>query len=448
MKPTYIVSGIILIGTSLFFSSCSSKKSAYSDDIMYSDNYSATKLSSVNAVPESGKILTRDEAIRIALANNPQIQIAKLQAIAANAQYYGSFAALTPGVNAGAGIVKSTGSPVASAAGISGSMNVWNGLTSQMNVLAAKSNAMSAEEMNRNARRLLAEQTAFIYDSIIADKVNIKIQMDNKAFWENELKKIQRVKNPGKKAIADALQMKVYADMAHSAVIKNIENFNNDKFALATMMGMSNAKLPSNTLFPDAPHPSDEPKDMPNVNSYLDQAVNQRPDLYSAKDNVNAANYNLYAAYGELSPSVDAGVAAAAANINSQNVNFTAAGAAANANLNPVAPITNIVNAQAQKDIAKEQLVQTYTQSMADVRTSYNNLASDYAQNKILRAQESDALQSRNLVTERYNDGKTSIADLTQAQNFLVNTQLEYYKTAIEIEKSKAALDAAIGISQ
>lgn len=445
MKRSYI--SLLLPCLALICSSCSSQKSGYSDDILYSDNYTASNVKAVSALPQSGKILSLNEATRIALANNPNIQIAELKTITASAQYYGSILANTPAVTATGGVYKtSPNTPInnqlnpQTGGAVTTSMTLWNGLQSQMNVLSAKAQTISADEMSLNTRRLLTMQLAIVYNAILMDKVNIKIQRDNMAFYQKQLQKLQSKPKPDKSAMSDALQFKTNIDLAQSAVVKSIENFNNNKCALAVLMGLPSAQLPANTLFPEIEIAKDAQKAL-GVDYYLDMAVNQRPDLKASKENLKASNYNLYSSYGQLSPTVGAGVA-----VGNQNIATNPTGVNAAVNLNPASSITNIRTAQAQKDSANEELVGTWIQAASDVRTSYNQLAASVATEKILKDQCALGLQSRDIVAREYDNGKVSISEVIETQNELIKAEREHLQSIADISNYQTQLDAATGI--
>lgn len=423
-----LISSAMLVA---FASSCVKHKPPPSDDILYSNNYSASNIKTNYSSPQSGQILTLNEATRIALANNPNIQIADLKVISASAQYYSSLLAYTPSVTAGKQISQPS-------ANIATSMTLWNGLTNQINVLSAKAQTISAEEMSLNTRRLLIEQVALVYNTILADKANITIQRNNLDFYQEQLQKLQIKPKASPSDISDALQFKIKIDMAHSDAIKSIENFNNDKCALAVLMGLPTAKLPANTLFPEIETLKEPQKDL-SVDQYLDMAINKRPDLQASKENLKSANYDLYSSYGQLSPAINA---TSQLNKNQQNSNAINA----TQNLNPATAITNIRSSQAQKDSADENLAATYTQVATDVRTSYNQLSSSVASEKILQDQTDIGMQSRNLVTQEYSEGKVGIDRVIQSQNDLVRAETQYMKSAIDIKINQAKLDAAVGI--
>lgn len=445
LKSLTIAGSSVLIAIN---SSCVKHRPPPSDDILYSDNYSASNIKNISAVPQSGKVLTLNEATRIALANNPNIQIAELKTITASAQYYGSLLAYTPTVTATGGAYKNSPNipinnqlnPPKTGAAVTTSMALWNGLQSQMNVLSAKAQTISTEEMSLNTKRLLVLQVVLVYNAILIDKANIKIQRDNMAFYQQRLQKLQSKPNPDESSMSDALQFKTNIALAQSAVIKNIENFNNDKCTLAVLMGLPTSQLPPNTIFPEIEITKDAQKAL-GVDYYLDMAVNQRPDLKASKENLKASNYNLYSSYGQLSPTVGAGVVAG-----NQNIPTNAAGVNAAANLNPASTITNIRIGQAQKDSANEELFATWTQALRDVRTSYNQLAASTKGEKILKSQCALGLQARDIVSQEYDSGKVNISELIESQNQLIKAEREHLQSIADISNYQAQLDAATGM--
>ncbi len=431
LHPKLVMSkpkSISIAGLTVLFAinmGCVKHTASHSADILYSDSYSASNISIAHAVPQSGKVLTLDEAIKTALSNNPNIQIGELKALAASAQYYGSLSAYTPDVTASKGA-------------ITGKIAAWNGLANQMDTLAAKAQYLSAREMSMNTRRLYVQQLALVYNTILLDKARIKIQKDNVSFYQEQLRKLQSKPNPGALAISDALQFKTNIDLAQSAVIKSIENFNNDKCALAVLMGLTTAQLPSDIIFPEIEIPAEPQKDL-SVDQYLDMAIGQRPDLQASRYDLNSAKYNLYSSYGQLSPTIDATV---------QLNKNPPTGINAAENLNPTPAIANIQSSQDLKDSAEEKVTSSYTQALGEVRTSYNQLNANAGIEKILEDQYDLGLQSRDLVAQEYEKGKVSISELIQTQNELISTEKQLMKSKANINIYRAQLDAAAGINQ
>ena len=108
------------------------------------------------------------------------------------------------------------------------------------------------------------------------------------------------------------------------------------------------------------------------------------------------------------------------------------------------------MNVRSQKslyNIQEEVLLENWIDVVQSVRTEHSKLTASAARKKILDQANKTALQRRNLVFKKYNVGKADITELNQAQSNLIKTEQSYNKAEIDVSNSRAALNAACGIS-
>lgn len=446
-------------------------------DIIHADNYTAESAQLQRTLPPDYKVLTVEDAVNISLANNPGYKQIRLAMIQAYAQYYGGLLNdFTPGMgyswsgtqhqapNAGGPFPGGGASGNNFSQGLSAQMTVFNGMQNIMGALANLANAKSAEEADRNARRLLIFSVKSAYYQVLLDKANVQIQMANEAFQEQMVNDTQLKFDAGASSLSDLLGYKANRNDAQVQVITNTASYYNDRFALATLMGLTTADIPASTNFPSLDILDDKGYALP-VEFYLDMAINQRPDLQQSKEQLKAAKYNLYSSWGAFAPTAglnwNLGTANSTARDGFQpfsanydnrsysygaNVNWTlwdggGLGGGATGNR-----ITNVRFSQAAYDSAQEALTASWINVAQNVRTSYTNLSSNIATRKIQGATLSITKERRDLVVDQYNAGSVDITTLNQAQNQLVGVELSYVQSVIGVAVSRAALDASCGI--
>ncbi|HBM16026.1 MAG TPA: hypothetical protein DD381_06770 [Lentisphaeria bacterium] len=436
-------------------------------DIIHASNYTGESIQQHRTLPPDYDILTVEDSVNIALANNPSYKQVRLAVIQAYATYYGGILNnFTPGVgyswdyaNNGWG-----GHANGFTNGLSANYTVFNGLQNVMGTLANLASAKSSEEQERNSRRLLVFQVKSQYYQVLLDKANVQIQLANEAFQEQMVQDTQLQFDAGAKSLADLLNFKVQRNNAQKAVIQYTAQYYVDRFVLATYMGLTTADIPANTNFPTLDVLDDKGYALP-VEFYLDMAINQRPDLQSSKELLKAAKYNLYSAWGTFSPTMSIGGGWGAtdagnffpATVNRTSWNYGASvnwtlwdggglgGAAGYATGNR---ITYVQYNQAAYDVAQEALTATWIAVAQSVRTAYVNLGSNIAQRKIDGATLSMSKESRDLYVDQYNAGSIDIATLNQAQLYLVQAELAYVTDVINVATQRAALDAATGVKE
>jgi len=466
------------VGTILFAVAAGCVSYKPPPDIIHADSYTGESTQQHRTLPPDYKVLNVEDAVNISLANNPTYKQARLAMIQAYSVYYGGILNnFTPGMKYGWTGTQSQ-SPNGSGGGPGGegnnytqnlgaSWNVFSGMTGVMGTLSNLSGAKSKEELERNARRLLIYSVKAGYYQVLLDKANVQIDMANEAFQEQMVNDTQLKFDAGASSLADLLQYKTQRNQAQVAVIGDTAKYYNDRYALAALMGLTTADIPSNTNFPSLDILDDKGYALP-VEFYLDMAINQRPDLQSSKELLKAAKYNLYSAWGAFSPT-------AALNWNMGTLNSTTSrstqqpltssysnrnydyGATVNWVLwdggglgggNTGNRITEVRYQQAAYDSATEGLTATWISVAANVRTAYTSLSSNIATRKIQGATLAMQKESRDLTVDQYNAGSVDITRLNTAQNSLVAVELGYVQSVINVAVSRAALDAACGIRE
>lgn len=467
------------VGTILFAVAAGCVSYKPPPDIIHADSYTGESTQQHRTLPPDYKVLNVEDAVNIALANNPSYKQARLAMIQAYSVYYGGIlSGFTPGVayswgatqnqgvngNVGAGGTSPSNNVFSQNLAVS--QNVFNGMQDVMGTLYDLSSAKSQEEQERNSRRLLIYSVKSGYYQVLLDKANVQIGMANEAFQEQMVNDTQLKFDAGASSLADLLQYKTQRNQAQVTVIAYTAQYYNDRYALASLMGLTTADIPSNTNFPSLDILDDKGYALP-VEFYLDMAINQRPDLQSSKELLKAAKYNLYSSWGAFSPTAALDWNMGTSNTTGNNtvqplsssydnrvynygasVNWTlwdgnGLGSGPTGNR-----ITNVRYQQAAYDYATEALTASWISVAASVRTAYTSLSSNIATRKIQGATLAMQKESRDLTVDQYNAGSVDITRLNTAQNSLVAVELGYVQSVINVAVSRAALDSACGIRE
>ncbi len=436
--------------------------------VIHADNYTAESESEQRRLPADNSVLTVNEAVNIALANNPTYQIARLTMVSAYALYYKSLSVFSPTLGINYGQTWTQGRSSGNSRGTRGNSSTgylgmnytaFNGMQDVFGALNAVATAKQNEYAYRNARRVLVRATRVQYYTVLLDRANIQIALGNEIFQEQMVNDEQLKYDAGATSLSQVLNFKIDRNDAQTALIKNKADYQIDRYLLAQYMGLTTANIPPEVRFPPIEVVANSEFSM-GVEFYLDLAINQRPDLRAEKEALKAAKYALYQSWGAFSPTVDismdygfsAGVGGsgamggAMAPTGPDGSNTYNYGWAANWSLwEGGSRIFNVRSNMALYDAQKETLLQRWIDVVTSVRQWYVHLNMSIAVRKIQAQTLQLARQRRDLVREEYNAGNQDIATLNQAQLNLIRSETDYVTAVISVAKDRARLAAACG---
>ena len=436
--------------------------------VIHSDNYTAESLKDQQIIPPTNKVLSLQEAIRIGLTNNPTYQQKHLAIVTAWATFYSQMADYSPTLSASFGGNQAQKNNDARAfnnvtttwaSGLSTKWEVFNGFQTTFDILTARDQALSAEEMDRNYRRQLIYSITEAYNKILLSRARIQIDLANEAYNEQQLRDGQSKYNAGASTLTDLLNFKIGKDEAMNDVVKNTAEYQMNRYVLAALMGLTTVHLPEDTQFPAIKVVENAEYSL-DVEFFLDLAITQRPDLKAAKLDLDALKYKLYSSWGAFSPTVELsmgyGMSRASNGGNGNWGNSSAYPRGQDLLYNYGATVSwdiwkggtriaAVRKAQATLDSKEEELMKTWIKVVHEVRRAHVNLLAHEAQRKILLRVMNNSMLRRDLIREEYNTGDTDISNLNQAQTTLVKNELNHITAVINVSNSRAKLDEVCG---
>jgi len=438
-------------------------------DVIHSDTYTGNPVQENTNLPADSKILTVDEAVQIAIANNPTYEQARLSMISAYAAYYGDLAGYSPTLSASYGgteTQRTSGTPGPKNTKYTGALaanwTVFNGFQTTMAVLDGLASAKGAEYAYQDALRTLIFSVKKQYYTVLNDRANIKIQQAAIEYDDVQVRTAQLKYDAGAGSLTDLLNFKISKNTDEATLIGDVAQYYVDRFALAQYMGFTTSDLPMGIEFPEIDVPDDNQYSL-GVDFYLDMAINQRPDLQNQREVVNSAKYSLYGAWGAFSPTASVNMNygySKTSNVSTswfggsmrpeggQNLNYSY-GFNVNWDIwEGGSRIAKVREEQAAYDSAQEGLLNTWIQVVNEVRTAYTQLLSNMSQRKIQEQSVAMATKRRDLLQEEYNAGNVDIATLNQGQSQLIQSQSSYVQAVINVAIQRAQLDAAAGMKQ
>lgn len=409
------------------------------------------------------KYLTLNMAQDIALQNNPTFRAKYFAIVAARAQYYSAFTYYLPTVTAGYSLtgahndylksgIGNNGTVTTSMPSLSVDLTVFDSFVREMNVLAQKHNWKQTEEAEQDARRQLLRDVAYAYNNVLLASSRIRIAVANMKFQRDLLKETELKFEVGTSPLSDVLNFKTKYNTAESSLYAAQYTYVVSKYALAELMGLTEGNIPSTVKFPETASPDGEM--LNDVNTYLDAALANRPDLKQVREQYEMSKYSYYSKMAAFGPKVSFNFTMKYNDIHSRdNVEDTAfryQRADYSYGLNVSWDLFQGGRRFLALRQAEANLVQADYASAAvwigvvkEVRTAYDNYITCLKQVKLNQKNLEIVRKMRDLVNEEYLAGSKGITRLNEAQNDLVSAENELASAVVSLHNAKAQLEAA-----
>ena len=430
------------------------------------NTFSQKKKDRYSMLLKGAKVLTLVKAQKIAVKNNPNYTAAYHSVNAAKMRYYQAIGAYSPVVNAtfsGGGTVSNynqMSSPVGvgdnNSAYMNGGLNatwlLFDGLARTMNVLAQRHSYKAEKALQEDVRRLLMRGVAFAFYDILLAIERQRIAKSNMEFQLANLKDTQLKFNAGAVPLSEVLNFKVETNVATVQQVQAEYEYEIAVYALARLMGYPDGNFPAIIKFPTISSSTDDR--LTSIDVYLDTALNNRPDLRKFRELLKTAKYTMYQSYGPYMPTV---TAYGTMDYGSQRSKYSSpefvskygsgifdGGVQAEWLIfNGLARFNRVRETEALVAQAKFNIADNWLQVIEDVRGAYINYVMRTKQAKIYKRTLGLVTKQRDLVEEEYQAGNTELARLFQAQNVLVESEVNLVRALVALRKAKVSLNAA-----
>lgn len=430
------------------------------------NTYTKRRVDPRKILPPDTKVVTLELSQELSVVNNPDFE-SKYHAVqAAWSAYRQRFSGYFPTVTANYGFTQNFDTPTdvtntsinktnawGNSVGLNASLTVFDGLQREMNLLSAKHSALGEEAVREDSRRLLLKAVAEAYNNILLSIENSRIAITDRDFQLKQLKDAQYKYDAGAIPLSDVLNFKVKVNDATSNQISAQYNYNFSRYLLAELIGMPEATLPDDLKY--SPIDSIPDEELPDVNIYLDAALNNRPDLKYYRELLQVSKYNLYSKWGAYSPTVslNGGVGYdthytknltgspghTAYNDSNYNWGVTTQWVLFNGGLREF----QIQQAQALAAEAKFNVSTVWIRVIKEVRTAHDTYRQNVKQAKLYRETLSLVTKQRDLVEEEYKAGNKELTRLNEAQRDLVQAETNLVKALVNVMNAKSQLEAA-----
>ena len=398
--------------------------------------------------------LTVDEAVKIAIAHQPQLTISKATADAAHGQTLQAQSALNPTV-----AVNGSGTRTQILTGGNGSTtsgsSVFDGLAGSIAVNQLIFDFNRTRDQVRQAAAL--ERAAYRnYDQTIQDvilqvkqnyyaflqaKQQVTVDIANVASRQAQVNLTQAQLNAGLGAPADLVNAKTLLSQGSLQLLQANEAALQASVTLANSMGID-PRTP--LVLTDSTEPEVQ---LPDSNTLVDQALKQRPEILSAQESLRAAGYGVSVARKTDAPSIDlsAGVSSRGSNnpfdSESGYVSLTFSWTLIDGGL----MLGRVRTAEAERTSAMAQLKQTSLSVISDVAKAFTSVKSAAQQIETANSEVANAQEGVRLAEGRYKAGVTTFQEIITAQAALVTAETDQVNAVASLAIAKATLDHAIG---
>jgi len=392
-------------------------------------------------VPGSGTLLTLQQAEAIALKNNPQITIGKLQYLVSRQNVRETRAALLPSAYLSVtGVGATTNARVL--AGALNNPTVFDraavGVTVNQLItdFGRTTNLVSSSEFEAKAQDkwalantsdiiLAVDQTFF---NAVETKALVTVAQETVRARQTFVDKIQALTNAKLKSDLDLSFASVDLARGKLLLLEAVNNYDAALNALSAILGYKDLQN-----FDPVEEINEATPPAPDVNTLVMQAMLQRPEIQALQDQVSGAEKFSNAEHDLKKPSISAiGVAGYAPARANQLLSDHYGAVGVNINI----PIFNgfyfdarAKTADLQTNINRQKLSDTRNNIARDVRNAWQDSRRAFERLSVTQQLRQQANLALNLAQARYNLGLGSIVEFTQA---------ELQKTAADIEDTDA----------
>ena len=401
--------------------------------------------------------LTLQEARETALRNHPLITVADLKTMAAREVTKEARSAYYPNVSANSVSVGTADSNTRLAAiGTLNNPSIFErnaegvmishlitdfGRTANL----TSSAKLRAESEANNARAtreqvLLAVDSAF-YGTLKAQSVS-RVAQQTVTTRQSFLDQVSALASKKLRSELNVSFAKVNVEDAN-LLLSRAQNDLQASFAqLSTLLGL---REPKSYLLLEPPLPSEVST---NVSNYVQQALNMRPDLVSAREQHEAALKFAKAERALRYPSVSAVGSAGVVPIHDPQLpdNYAAAGVIMNI---PLFSGGLYSARQREAELRAEAIAASMrdleNNVIRDVHIAWLNAQNAFDRNRITGRLLENAKESWNLAQARYQNGLSSIVELNQAELNLISSEISFATTRYEYLIQRSALNFQVG---
>ena len=391
--------------------------------------------------------LSLDEAVAMALNQNPQIKIAVKGEEKAAANLDAAKGANGFSISASSKFSISDGAEQnyanANSNGITASMPLYTGGKNELNI-NSKKDAITTSELNtaRTQEDIVLDTIKAYYD-ILEAKKTVDVDQQSVDNYQAHLTSVQQLYAAGSKARVEVLRSDVELSNARQTLIKAQNAYD---IAVSTLKNIIKMDRDEPLSLTDDFSYRVFDKDM---YSCLDYAMANRKDLQAAKLAVTVAERDIDIAAADKKPQVDVSIGTSwdkQVLPSASDYNYTA-GVSASWNLfDSNVTNSNIKAAKVAVEEAKLELEKEQDDVDLAVRQAYLNMKEAEKRFTSTDRAVQQAQEDNYIANEKYKAGEGLMLDIIDAQLALSTAQLNYISAQYDYARYKATLENVMGL--
>ena len=389
-------------------------------------------------------LVTFDEALKLALTQNTGVKQAQNAAALSGATVTQQKLAFLPSLSLSANTAQDYGRNFSQSegtilntttntlnAGVSSSVTLFDGMKNVANLRSAQADEQASEQDLTRAKQTAVFSVASNFLSLVTLQQQLAVQQQNLAAQEALENQISQFVKAGSRPVSDLYQQQASAASARAAVVTAQNNVELAKVDLIQTLQLD----PRGTYEFRAPALPDTVAAAAHfdLDSLLDRAFAQRPDLSANASRVEAAQQDVKAANASKWPSIsltagyNSGVSSAADASFLDQLNQRRGGSVGIGISIPIfdrgATQAATERAQIQADNAKLALATQRQQVALEVRRAYLDYEAAKQQLAAADAQQKAATLAVATTQQRYQVGAATLVEVTQARATQVQAQ-------------------------
>ena len=313
-------------------------------------------------------------------------------------------------------------------AGISANWTLFNGFERYLTHALARDGERLSQSAYLDAKRLLLSVVSSAYYGAQLAMENIDISEADEEFNQRQLLESKARRRVGTGSLSDELNFQVRVNAARAQVIQAKQVYDQAMFALASLMGLSQATFPPGLTL--APLEPETPGEMagPTVEPLLEYAQKERPDIHQGRLAEKQAHTGVNIARAKFFPSLNLSASLDGSRIGDGDFEEDDFGNTIALSLSY--PLfsggfyrAKFREAKAQAVEAEKNLENLILTVTAQVRSATTKVTSAQAQLQIQRKNADLVQKNRDLVEKEYVAGQGSLVRLNEAQRDLITAQ-------------------------
>jgi outer membrane protein len=426
------------------------------------------------ALPFPGSVELRDTEVldlktaqQIAIKGNPSLDAARERVVQARQQLVQARAAYFPRIDASGGgrrSIMSDNDYMALAAttpglddttdvytaGISASWTLFDGFQREYSHLRAKYGRNSSIQSRNNVLRLLLYQVAASYFNAQLARENINIAKANEDFNQRQLHEAEARYRVGTGSLSDVYNFRVRINSAKSQLIAAKQGYEVALYGLASLMGISDAKLPSHIELSKLEDETGDELIIPDTASSVQYALNHRPDLKQSDYLLQQAKAGVGSAKAGYYPTISLTGSLDGDRTNDREFENKDFGKSImlNISFNLFAGgqiMSRISEAKSRLRESENNLEDTRISVISDVESATIRLKAAQEQLALQRINTKLVEQTRDLVEKEYSAGQGSLVRLNEAQRDLVTAQSNLVLSLVSMRQAWEGLKSGTG---